>query len=546
MPLDRPTSGRILLADTPVHELDEDALAHVRNQRIGFVFQTFNLLPRTSAVENFELPLLYSERSDLRAAARDALYRVGFPAGRHDHHPGELSGGQQQRVAIARAIVNDPEIVFADEPTGNLDSDASNEIMALFADLNARGRTIVLVTHERALARHRLRTFFMTLGVAVGITVLTVVLAAGMGARERVMDGVRVFGLENVMVWAGGPTDQTRTGPGGEGSDVTATLRVGDADAIRETVPYVRETAPFARAGQSQVRWRSASFQSPVFGVTPEWRETWEWPVARGTFITHEHDARLDRVAVIGPTVIREIFADADPMGHIIQVGGVPFEVVGVLGEKGTSAGGGDMDNRVFVPLHTYLRRVANQQYLSGIRVQVTDVRRLADALDGMAELLRERHRLAPGAPDDFRITTPTEITAMVEELQGTFNLFLILVAGIALMVGGVVVANIMLLSVNERRHEVGLRRAVGARPRDIHHQFLLESVAVTVLGGVAGLILGIAGSGLMEWITDTPALVTWHVPAAGIAFSAVVGLAAGLHPARRAAAMSPVDALRS
>jgi len=152
--LDRPTSGRIVLAGTPVHELDENALAEVRNRKIGFVFQTFNLLPRTSALENVELPLLYSDRKDVAGPARTALDLVGFPRDRHSHHPGELSGGQQQRVAIARAIVNGPEIVFADEPTGNLDTEASDEIMALFADLNQRGRTIVLVTHEPELARH--------------------------------------------------------------------------------------------------------------------------------------------------------------------------------------------------------------------------------------------------------------------------------------------------------------------------------------------------------------------------------------------------------
>ncbi len=204
------------------------------------------------------------------------------------------------------------------------------------------------------------------------------------------------------------------------------------------------------------------------------------------------------------------------------------------------------MDNRVFVPLTTHMRRVANVNYLSGIRVQVEGVRDMEPAAADIAALLRERHNLGPGIPDDFRVTTPTEITAMVEEMQGTFDLFLILVAGIALVVGGVVVANIMLLSVSERRKEIGLRRAVGAKARQIQGQFLLESVAVTFLGGIAGLLLGVAGNLLLERITDTPALLTWHVMAAAILFSTVVGLVAGLYPARRAAAMAPVDALRS
>jgi len=396
----------------------------------------------------------------------------------------------------------------------------------------------------RGLNRNRLRTFFMMAGIMVGITVLTVVASAGMGARERIMDRVRVFGLENMMVWAGGPTDQTRIG--GTGSTVTATLKLEDAEAIRSEVSGVWEVAPFSRGGQTEVRWRDRSFESPVFGVTPEWTDVWDWYVDQGSFITHEDNELMARTAAIGPTVVRELFGDEDPMGQVIQVGGVPFEITGIMLEKGTSAGGGDMDNRVFVPLTTYMRRVANVNYLSAIRVQVEGLREMEPAAADIAALLRERHNLGPGIPDDFRVTTPTEVTAMVEEMQGTFNLFLILVAGIALVVGGVVVANIMLLSVSERRREIGLRKAVGARARYILGQFLMESVVVTFLGGIAGLLLGVVGNLLMERFTGTPALLTWHVMAVGVLFSTVVGLAAGLHPARKAAAMAPVDALRS
>ncbi len=399
----------------------------------------------------------------------------------------------------------------------------------------------------RGLARNRLRTFFMMIGVTVGITVLTVVLSAGMGARERIMERVRVFGLENMMIWAGGPTDRTRMGEGsGSGSEVTATLEREDAEAIRSGIEGVREAAPFARRGGGEVRWRDRNFTAPVFGVTPEWLEVWDWHVDRGEFITHLDDEQMTRTAALGPTVVAELFGEEDPLGQVIQVGGVPFEVTGIMRAKGTSAGGGDMDNRVFVPLNTYLRRVANQDHLDGIRVQVRDVRLMGSVVGDITALLRERHRLGPAESDDFRITTPTEVTAMVEEMQGAFDLFLVVVAAIALVVGGVVVANIMLISVNERRREIGLRRAVGARARDIRLQFLLESAGVTLLGGMGGILLGWLGSAIMESWTGTPALLTWQVVAAGILFSTVVGLAAGLHPARRAAAMPPVEALRT
>jgi putative ABC transport system permease protein len=399
----------------------------------------------------------------------------------------------------------------------------------------------------KGLTRYRLRAFFMMTGIMVGITVLTVVLSAGMGARERIMERVRVFGLENLMVWAGGPTDQTRTGPGlGGGSSVTATLKQGDVQAILEEVDGVREVAPFAREGQMEVQWRDRSFTSPVFGITPEWQDVWDWPMEEGSFITSDDNTTMARVAAIGPTVVREIFGSEDPMGQVIQVAGIPFEVTGVLGEMGTSAGGGDMDNRVFVPLNSYLRRVVNQDYLAGIRVKVEDIREMESVAADITALLKERHAIAPGMQQDFRITTPVEVTVMVEEMQGTFDLFLILVAAIALVVGGVVVANIMLLSVGERRQEIGLRRAVGAKAHHIRCQFLLESAAVAFLGGMGGIVLGMVGNVIMEGVTGTPALLTWHVLAAGILFSTVVGVLAGLHPASKAAALTPVEALRS
>ncbi len=399
----------------------------------------------------------------------------------------------------------------------------------------------------KGLTRNRLRAFFMMAGIMVGITVLTSVLSAGMGARERIMERVRVFGLENMMIWAGAPTDQTRMGGGeGGGSAVTATLKMEDAEAIRAEVGRIREVAPFARQGQAEVAWQGRTFEAPVFGVTPEWADLWDWPVERGDFITDADNEGMARVAAIGPTVVRELFGDEDPMGQVIQVGGTPFEITGVLGVKGTSAGGGDMDNRVFVPLVTYQRRVANVDYLSGIRAQVSNLSEMAAAVADVTTLLRERHGIAPGEVDDFRITTPTEITAMVEEMQGTFNLFLIVVAAIALVVGGVVVANIMLLSVGERRKEIGLRLALGAKAKDIRRQFLVESALVTLLGGVAGILLGLVVNLVLERVTDTPAVLTWHVLAVGVVFSTAVGVLAGLHPARKAAAMAPVDALRS
>ena len=460
----------------------------VRNQKIGFVFQTFNLLPRTTALENVELPLLYSTRRDVAGLPRRALEAVGFPLDRLRHHPGELSGGQQQRVALARAIVNDPEIVFANEPIGNLDTQSSTEIIALFQRLNAQGRTVV-VTHEpdvaryarriisisdgaivqgrdqrpsgraaaagldrdvveqrgaamrartagkvarAGLSRNRLRTFLMMIGIVVGITALTLVLSAGLGAEKRVMERVKKFGLSSLMVSAGGGTERGRTA----GATSPVTLKLSDAEALTRDIQNVEEVAPFTRLSGGDVSWSRRPSTVGVFGVTPAWAPVWDWDAAEGELITDEDMTALARVAVLGRTARKDLFGDADPMGEIIQIGSAPFVVKGVMEAKGTSPGGGDMHNRVYVPLSTLMRRLANVDYLNGIKVRLRSAENIDRAVPAIRALLREQHRLPADAPDDFSITTPTEITQMAGKVAGTFNVFLVLVAGISLLAG--------------------------------------------------------------------------------------------------------------
>ncbi len=390
------------------------------------------------------------------------------------------------------------------------------------------------------LGRNKLRTFLMMVGVVIGITALTIVVAAALGAQERIIERVKQFGYETLMVRAGGEVERGAM----TGGEVT-TLKIEDAEAILAEVRSVVEVAPFNRRGRSDVIYQDKSANAPLFGVTPGWSTVWNWHVARGDFISDRDIGQLARVCVIGPTVQRELFGDANPIGEMIRVGNVPFEIIGVMEERGISAGGGDMDNRVFIPLSTFMRRVANVDHIYGIRILLGSVRDVDTAVEEIVALLRERHNLASGVPDDFTVRSADEVQEMVEGMLGTFNILLILVAGISLIAGGIVVANIMLISVNERRKEIGLRKAVGARKKDITTQFLFEATAVTLTGGVIGIVLGGAGAILLESITQTPTAISWLSVAVGVVFSALVGIIAGIQPAKRAAALQPVEALR-
>jgi putative ABC transport system permease protein len=404
-----------------------------------------------------------------------------------------------------------------------------------------RARTVGTIAWT-SLRRNPLRSFLMMIGIVVGITALTLVLSAGLGARQRVMERVEKFGVASLMVNAGGGMARGRAA----GMVPVTTLTLADAEALVREIPAIAAAAPFARQTQVDTSWQGRTTSAPVFGVTPAWGPVWDWHPADGEFVTDEDMAGTARVCAIGPTVVRELFGEANPIGETIQVGAAPFRVVGVMQPKGTSPAGGDMDNRIFIPLSTFMRRVANVDHLDGIKLRLRSVQALDTTTASVTALLREQHRLGPDDPDDFAVTTPAEVTVMAEQVAGTFNLFLVLIAGISLVAGGVVVANIMLMSVTERRREIGLRKAVGAHRRDIVQLFLLEAAAVTLAGGVVGILLGVAGVRLLAWITDVPVVVAWQVVVLGLFFSALVGILAGLQPARRAAAMTPIDALRA
>lgn len=393
-----------------------------------------------------------------------------------------------------------------------------------------------------SLGRNKLRTFLMMIGIVIGITALTLIISAGLGAKKRVLDRVKKFGLQSMMLFAGGGREMGQPVSGGP----VTTLTLRDAEAIKREVKNVDEVAPFNRKPNAEIKYLDKSTTASIFGITPSYAYVWDWDVQSGDFISEDDMENLNRICLIGPTVNKELFGDENPIGQQIRIGNIQFEVKGVMQPKGTSPGGGDMDNRVNIPLSTFMRRVANVDYIFGIKILLTSVKEMNQTAESISAILRERHTIAAGMPDDFRIVTPDEVTQFAEKVAGTFNIFLALVAGIALIAGGVVVANIMLISVNERTKEIGLRKAVGARSKDIKLQFLFEAAAVTLTGGIIGIILGGIGAQILQMITGIPVSVSWEGILLGVVSSSLVGIIAGMQPASRAAQLQPVESLRA
>jgi putative ABC transport system permease protein len=395
-------------------------------------------------------------------------------------------------------------------------------------------------TSLRALTRHKLRTAFLTLGSLIGVAALTFVLTVGAGAQRKLMETVRqLFGPSAIVVTSGGGF--FLGGPRGQ----AARLTLDDAAALAEAVPDVEAWDPMQVVPAAQVRRGDASATVRVLGESERSQRVWDRGVSRGEYFDAAAVAGSARVAVIGETVAHALFAGEDPLGAELQIGSVPFQVVGVLERLGTDIHGMDRDNEIVIPVSTAMRRVLNVDTIRAVKLLVRDPRRVDEAAQEAARVLRERHALAEGQPNDFTLMTSAEVQRNVRTVQQVLFLYLPLVAGISLLAGGAVAATLMLTSVNARVCEIGLRRAVGARPRDIRRQFLLET-ALTALGGA---LLGAAGGTALALYAGgrfhlDVGVSPWAL-ALGLGLAAVTGLLAGVIPARRAARLEPVAALR-
>ena len=638
--LDRPSSGEYYLQGVNVAGLKEPELARIRSERLGFVFQSFNLLARTSAIENVALPLFYaaggaSSGAERTERARASLKLLGL-ADRERNTPGQLSGGQQQRVAIARALINNPILLLADEPTGNLDTKTSHEIMVTLQTLNReRGVTIIVVTHEpdiatyagrvitmrdgeiisderkqpvrpqptgalpvgslatpqppaarrtgtvrafalmivaaafQALARNKMRSALTMLGVFIGVAALIAMVAIGQGANDAVRKQIESLGTNLLVVVPGATTmGGMRSGQGS-----ASTLTVVDAEALRREAPAVGSVSYLIRQS-GQVQYANQNWTTNIQGVSANYPPITNWQIASGRGISQEDDMSAALVAVIGLTVSRQLFGDTEnPIGAMIQVKSVPLRVIGVFASKGQTAYGTDQDDLVMTPFTTAQRKVlgvaapSQQQvplnwvypsppnpynlqqrlmgYVNQIYVQASDASQIQPAIGQVSEILKRRHRIRPGDTNDFSVRNLSQIAETAESSSRIMALLLAAVASISLVVGGIGIMNILLVSVTERTREIGLRMAIGARRTHVLLQFLAESVILSVTGGIAGIIIGVVFSELISVLAGWPAPISLTAVAGGFLFSAAVGIFFGYYPARKAASLDPIEALR-
>ncbi len=700
--LDRPSSGKYWLDGQEMSRLSPNQRALVRTGKIGFVFQNFNLLPRTTALQNVLMPLDYAPRPPTAAQGRQRaqalLDRVGL-ADRLLHEPSQMSGGQQQRVAIARALINRPMLVLADEPTGNLDSYTSVDILRMFQELNAEGITVVLVTHDpnvaayadrvirirdgriesdesgdadpvaahaanadgeaalgwrswvgngsatglavrspattlarpaasgrdrapleaakpaapraldlpsllpptwrtalNALRRNKMRSALTALGVIIGVGAVIAMMEIGQGSKAALQRTIASMGANTLMVQSGAAA----SGGVSFGSGSVLTLTPQDAEEIGRQCPAIEQVAPIVRARAQVIHGNRNWVPMEINGTTPSYLAVRDWEeLEEGEMFTDRDVRNHSKVCVIGQTLKRELFEDESPLGKEVRIQNVSFRVIGVLGRKGANMMGMDQDDVVLAPWTTVKYRVSgtalanvNQSASSSgarntvnpnevntlnnlypgstplystpsasqlantpqpvrfvtvdrILAKAASAEEIPVAMEQISDLLRERHRIRPGQPDDFNIRDMSEITRTLASTSQLMSALLLVVALISLVVGGVGIMNIMLVSVTERTREIGLRMAVGARAHHILRQFLVEAVVLCLLGGAMGIALGRAASILVRSIMRWPTEASLPAIAAAVAVAATVGMAFGFYPAWKASRLDPIEALR-
>lgn len=588
--MDRPTSGKYHFMGKDVSGFERDELARLRREAFGFVFQSYNLIQTGSALDNVEVPAVYSGMSPQARHLRASELLTSLGLGdRLAHRPSQLSGGQQQRVSIARALMNGGRIILADEPTGALDKKSGVEVMALLHKLSRQGHTVILITHAveiaeqahrvieisdgqivsdpgprterlsqqilpefapveheaisqisgafeaaksalRALHSNLFRTALTLLGIVIGVASVIAMLAIGDGAKQVVLDRISAMGTNLLLIKPGPPE---RRGVGG----AVASLVPSDAEMMAE-LPNVLAAVP-ELDGSVMIRIGNTDYQTQANATTANFPIARNWKVSKGMFFTADDVKSYTAVVVLGQSVVDKLFADGvDPLGKYVVLNNVLFQVIGVMATRGASPQGTDQDDMVLVPLTTGGLRLFGQRFLRSITVAVQDVTQIDTTQSAVTALLKSRHQVA-----DFEIRNMTSILETATETQNTLTVLLGSVAAISLLVGGIGVMNIMLVSVTERTREIGIRMATGARTRNILQQFLTETLVVSLLGGLVGVLLGLSAAAIIGWF-GTP--IKYSITPVLLAFGCAVatGLLFGFLPARKAARVDPIIAL--
>jgi len=598
--LDSPDSGSYNLNGIETAKLSDDEYAQLRSGFIGFVFQQFHLLPRENTVENVELPLIYAGKPESHGEGVKLLKEVGLIS-KEQNMPNELSGGERQRVAIARSLVNNPEVILADEPTGNLDSKSQTEIMQLLAGLNKKGKTIIMVTHDEEVSEYagriikirdgkivsdtqnkgkfyeapdglmansdagksavkppmsriefvdyirqafnsimgnKLRSVLSMLGILIGVAAVIAMLALGQGAKDAIQKSLSSLGTNLLTVIPG----NTRMGGVSMGTGTVTRFTLQDVEDLAK-LPEVKYTSGTV-SGRGQIVYQDKNWSTRVQGVGENYPLMRNAVPAFGSFYTENDMRTRNRVCIIGQTVATNLFGDSDPVGQPIKINRIAFKVIGVLPSKGSS-GWQDQDDALVMPLTTAMFRLLGKEYVDSIDIQVKDFSMMQSAQDSITALIRKRHKI--NNPDDtsFQIMNMADIQKTMSDTANSMSLLLGFIAAISLVVGGVGIMNIMLVSVTERTREIGLRKAIGAKRKDIMTQFIIESVLMTFIGGVAGIIFGSCATLLLSAVAKWTTSISMVSVVGVTLFSIGVGVVFGIMPAQKAAQLNPIDALR-
>ncbi|MDL2409425.1 MacB family efflux pump subunit [Rhizobium calliandrae] len=594
--LDRPSAGTYAIAGSETHRLDSDALSKLRREHFGFIFQRYHLLSELSALGNVEIPAIYADQpNEARHTRATALLdRLGV-GDRTGHKPGQLSGGQQQRVSIARALMNNANVILADEPTGALDQKSGEEVLAILSELHAEGHTVVIVTHDMkvaaraqrvieisdgrivadgrshdennrnshkhgsvpemergsaswrdlgnrlreaflmatlALNAHRLRTFLTMLGIIIGIASVVNVVALGEGSQRKVLANINSLGTNTLEIFPGKSFGDTRSGR-------IKTLVVADADALTK-LTYVSAVTPTVSTSKT-IRFGPTEANALINGVGNAYFSVKGSKLVAGRLFDADDVRRMVQDGVIDQNTATTLFAakGLDPTGQVIFVGKVPVRVIGVIASQ--QGGFGSSDNlSVYLPYTSVQARFLGDMSLRSITLRINDDTGSALAVSAVTQFLESRH-----GTRDFFILNTDDIRQTIASTTRTMTLLVSAIAVISLLVGGIGVMNIMLVSVSERIAEIGVRMAVGARRQDILQQFLIEAVLVCLLGGALGIGLALSFGLAFNRLGSNFSLVySGSTIALAFTCSCVIGLTFGYLPARNASRLDPVAAL--
>ncbi|MBB2974324.1 MacB family efflux pump subunit [Mesorhizobium sp. RMAD-H1] len=593
--LDRPSEGEYLISGRSTSELEADELAQLRREHFGFIFQRYHLLNELDAVGNVEIPAIYAgQRRDARREKAEAiLQRLGMGERMH-HRPSQLSGGQQQRVSIARALINDADVILADEPTGALDSHSGEEVLSILQELNGEGRTIIIVTHDRNVAAraqriieikdgeiiadrrndavhsdgasnddvyrklerpkpfsgmrdrfneafamalrsmnaHRMRTFLTMLGIIIGTASVVCVVALGQGSQKQILDQISDLGTNTLYISPG-------RGFGDLKAAQITTLTVADAVELAK-LPYVMAATP-SNSTTSTVRVGDKEVSVMVSGVGYQYFATRNSKLLEGRFFDRQSVDDMAQEAVIDENAKKTLFPHerGSVIGKILLLKDAPVRVVGVV--KAEEAGmGGAQNLEVFLPYTTVQTRMTGSRTLQSIVVRVNDTMDPAEAEKMVTAFLTKRH-----GDQDFFIFNTDSLQKTIQATTATLALLIACIAGISLFVGGIGVMNIMLVAVSERINEIGVRMAIGARQSDILQQFLIEAVLVCLIGGVLGVLIA-AGFGVLfaQFSTMFQLIYSPASMIVALVCSSLIGIGFGFIPARNASKLDPVVAL--